>query len=175
MVTTPKGKWAEGIPPRNFTWVLRDGLAVSERPGGYSRNHRKVRRHEEIIWLKVQGFTMVISLLASPHNLHAYDEQGLAWSHRPLGSGTERAGALVSLYQELHGCILGGGQVLIHAEEMDDEVAGVAAGYLLWSRRVPGPAQAIVAIERLTRRQLGPDGRELVAIATAAHASRSQR
>jgi hypothetical protein len=41
-----KGKWAAGIPPRNFTWVIRDRLAVSERPGGFAPNHRKVRRQE---------------------------------------------------------------------------------------------------------------------------------
>ena len=28
-----KGKWAAGIPPRNFTWVIKDRLAMSERPG----------------------------------------------------------------------------------------------------------------------------------------------
>ena len=58
-----KGKWAAGIPPRNFTWVIKDRLAVSERPGGFAPNHRKVRRQEEIIWLQVQGFTRVFSLL----------------------------------------------------------------------------------------------------------------
>ena len=45
-----KGKWPAGIPPRNFTWVMKDHLAMSERPGGYAPNHRKVRRREEIIW-----------------------------------------------------------------------------------------------------------------------------
>ncbi|MGA2932296.1 MAG: hypothetical protein ABSE98_09460 [Acidimicrobiales bacterium] len=64
-----KGKWAAGISPRNFTWVIKDHLAVSERPGGFSVNHRRVRRQEEIIWLRVQGFGRVISLLPSPHNL----------------------------------------------------------------------------------------------------------
>ena len=64
-----KGKWAAGIPPRNFTWVIRDRLAVSERPGGFAPSHRRVRRQEEIIWLRVQGFTRVVSLLPSPHNL----------------------------------------------------------------------------------------------------------
>ena len=58
-----KGKWAAGIPPRNFTWVIKDHLAVSERPGGFAVNHRRVRRQEEIIWLRVQGFGRVISLL----------------------------------------------------------------------------------------------------------------
>jgi hypothetical protein len=56
-----KGKWAAGIPPRNFTWVIKDRLAISERPGGFAPNHRKVRRQEEIIWLQVQGFTSVVA------------------------------------------------------------------------------------------------------------------
>ena len=79
-----KGKWAAGIPPRNFTWVIRDRLAVSERPGGFAPNHRRVRRQEEIIWLRVQGFTRVVSLLPSPHNLPPTTTEGLAYAHYPL-------------------------------------------------------------------------------------------
>ena len=52
-----KGKWAQGIKPRNFAWIIRDRLAICERPGGYGANHRRVRRQEEIIWLREQGFT----------------------------------------------------------------------------------------------------------------------
>ena len=79
-----KGKWAAGIPPRNFTWVIKDRLAMSERPGGFAPNHRKVRRQEEIIWLQMQGFTRVVSLLPSSHNLQAYEERALASEHFPL-------------------------------------------------------------------------------------------
>ena len=60
-----KGKWAQGIQPRNFAWILKDRLAVCERPGGYGANHRRVRRQEEIIWIREQGFTHVISLIAA--------------------------------------------------------------------------------------------------------------
>src|SRR3984957_14378081 len=80
-----KGKWAKGIPPRFFAWIIKGRLAVSERPGGYARNHRKVRRHEEILWLRGEGFTRIVSLLPSPHNLHAYDELNMTWSHIPFG------------------------------------------------------------------------------------------
>src|SRR3546814_20051018 len=79
-----RGKWAQGIEPRNFTWILQGKLAVCERPGGYGANHRKVRRQEEIIWLREQGFTMVVSLAVSPHNLHTYDEMGMPWRPRPF-------------------------------------------------------------------------------------------
>ena len=80
-----KGKWARGIEPRMFCWVIKDRMAACERPGGYARNHRKVRRLEEIIWLQAQGFTMVVSLLDSPHNLHAYDEMSIPHMQVPLG------------------------------------------------------------------------------------------
>jgi hypothetical protein len=39
-----KGKWAAGIVPRHFTWIIKDRLSISERLGGYGANHRKVRR-----------------------------------------------------------------------------------------------------------------------------------
>jgi hypothetical protein len=161
-----KGRWAEGIVPRNFAWVIRDHLAVSERPGGYAGTHRRVRRQEELIWLKENGFTRVVSLLASPHNLYAYDEFGLAWAHHPFGAATDPRALLPELYRSLDAWIDAGERVLVHQEELGDRVTGVAAGYLLWSRRLPGGAQAIAALERMTRRQMGPLGRELVALAS---------
>ena len=91
-----KGKWAQGIKPRNFAWVITDRLAVCERPGGYGANHRRVRRQEEIIWVQNQGFTRIISLLPSPHNLHAYDELGVPWQHVPFGGSSQVRTALLS-------------------------------------------------------------------------------
>ena len=46
-----RGRWAQGLEPRGFCWIIKDRLAASERPGGFARNHRKVRRQEELIWL----------------------------------------------------------------------------------------------------------------------------
>ncbi|MCL4422065.1 MAG: hypothetical protein M1115_02650 [Actinobacteria bacterium] len=160
-----RGKWAAGIPPRNFTWVIRDQLAISERPGGFSRNHRPVRRQEEIIWLRVQGFTRVVSILPSPHNLHAYDDQELPWSHIPFAGGTDARAFLRALYRAIDGWIGKGDRLLLHEEELGDRLMGVAAGYLLWSRRLPGGPEAIMVLEQITRRQMGPAGRELVALA----------
>ena len=77
-----KGKWAAGIQPRNFIWVIKDRLAISERPGGYGRSHRRVRRQEEMVWLRENGFSRVVSVLPSPHNMSAYEEFGVA-RHQP--------------------------------------------------------------------------------------------
>ena len=76
---------------------MTDRLAVSERPGGYAPHHRRVRRHEEILWLRRQGFDRVVSLLPSTHNLHAYEELELregvrcAWG---LWGSEDRLGTL---------------------------------------------------------------------------------
>ena len=57
-----RGRWAQGLEPRGFTWVIKDRLAASERPGGFARNHRKVRRQEELIWLAGNDFTHVLDV-----------------------------------------------------------------------------------------------------------------
>lgn len=158
-----KGKWAQGITPRNFVWVLKDRLAVAERPGGYGPSHRRVRRQEEIIWIREQGFTHVISLIAANHNLHNYDELGVAWLHRPLRPTDDMLAYQRSLYEELRMLLATGEKLLVHREEVGDSICGLVAGYLLWAGLVPYGPQAISVTERLTSRQLGPQGRALVA------------
>lgn len=160
-----KGKWAQGIQPRNFHWVIKDQLAVCERPGGYGVNHRRVRRQEEIIWIREQGFTCVISLIAAPHNLHNYDELGVTWRHVPFSGHDDAQVLLAGLYPELKAHLSAGGKLVIHQEELGDRVCGVVAGYLLWDGLVDTGPRAISVIERITQRQLGPIGRELVGLA----------
>ena len=160
-----RGKWAAGITPRNFTWVIGDKLAVSERPGGYGANHRKVRRQEEIIWLREQGFTKVISLLPSPHNLHAYDELGMPWAHIPFPTHADAHVVLAEIYTQLQGWLAEGERLLIHQEELGDRLMGVLAGYLRWTGMIDSGPKAVAVIERLLGRQMGPPGRELVAVA----------
>ncbi len=158
-----RGKWAAGISPRNFTWVVQDQLAVSERPGGFAPNHRRVRRQEEIIWLRVQGFTRVVSLLPSSHNLAAYDEGEMVSSHFPFGPSGDQREILLEIYRSLDEWLGAGERVLVHQEELGDRVMGVVAGYLYWTGRLPGGAQAIVAVEQLIGHQMGPQGRDVAA------------
>jgi hypothetical protein len=159
-----KGKWAQGIVPRYFTWIITDQLAICERLGGYGPNHRKVRRQEEIIWVREQGFTWVISLLPSPHNLHAYDELGVTWSHIPFGPHDDPAAILGDLYARLKEWLSEGERILVHQEELNDRLMGVVSGYLRWSGMVPNGPQAIAVVEKILGRQMGPAGRELVAM-----------
>ena len=160
-----KGKWAQGIVPRNFTWVIKDRLAISERPGGYGENHRRVRRQEEIIWIRQQGFTSIVSLLASPHNLHAYDELQVPYQHHPFGIHDEPRAVLSTLYPDIRRQLAAGARLLVHQDEVGDRLHGTIAGYLVFAGLVPESTRAIAMSEQLLSRQLGPPGRELVALA----------
>jgi hypothetical protein len=157
-----KNRWAQGIEPRFFTWILKDQFAVSERPGGYSRNHRRVRRHEEILWLRQVGFSRVVSLLPSEHNLHAYEELDLPFSHLPFASDDDPRFVLPLIFNSLQKWLDDGERILIHREELGDEIMGVVAGFLLHTKRLPSASQAISAVEHLLHRQMGSAGRTLV-------------
>lgn len=162
-----KGKWATGIIPRNFVWVLKDKLAVCERPGGYARNHRKIRRQEEIVWIRNQGFARIVSLLPSTHNLHAYEELGVPYEHVPLAPGADRAAVLAELYPRLRAWLAAGDKIVVHQEELGDVVMGVMAGYLLYAKLLESPPQAIAILEELAHRPMGAAGRELVTLAAS--------
>ena len=159
-----RGKWAQGIVPRNFRWILKDHLAVCERPGGYGENHRRVRRQEEIIWIRENEFTYIVSLIATPKNLHNYDELGVAWLHRPMPE-PDQSEDLAKHYQELSDRIDAGEKLLMHHEELADLMAGYIAGYLVWRGLVPEPPEAITVVEQMLERQLGPGARETVVMA----------
>ncbi len=160
-----RGRWAQGLEPRNFVWIIKDRLAVSERPGGYARNHRKVRREEELIWLERHGFTRIVSLLDSPHNLAAYEEAGIEAAQVPLGRPDEAAERLAEVYATI-GRLLDdpAARVLVHREDVGDRMLGVVAGYLLYSGAVDQGPHAILIVERLAQRELHSQGREIVAV-----------
>jgi len=157
-----RGKWAAGIEPRSFTWVFRDVLAVSERPGGSTTVHRKVRRDEELLWLKHHGFGRVISILPVMQNLSAYFEHGLTASHYALRGGPQQRDVLEACYKDLDNSMQNKTVVLLHSDEVSDRLLGVIAGYLVWSKKVATVPTSIALVERLFKRSIGPDGRDVL-------------
>jgi len=160
-----KGKWAAGIVPRYFTWIIKDQLAICERPGGYGVNHRKVRRQEEIIWIREQGFTRIVSLLPSPHNLHHYEELGVEYRHLPFGVHDDPGEVLPAIWDDLQAQVAAGDRIVVHHDDLGDRLLGVMGGYLISTGLVPEAPRATAMVERLVERQMGPTGRELVAVA----------
>ena len=159
-----RGKWALGITPRHFTWILKDKLAICERPGGYGDNHRRVRRQEEIIWIRENGFTVVVSIIQAPHNLHNYDELNMPYRHRPFNPD-ELEPWLRSFYRELDDLLHSGAKIMVHGEELGDKIVGIMGGYIRWADLVDDDTKAIAVTERLTGRQLDPFARNVVMMA----------
>lgn len=157
-----RGKWAAGIEPRNFTWVFRDRLAVSERPGGSTPVHRRVRRDEELLWLKRQGFTRIISILPAMQNLAAYGEHGMEASHYALRLGPGQREVLGACYQDLRTALDGEAVVLLHGDVVSDRLLGLIAGYLVWSGREPSHTRALAMTEQRFKSSIGPEGRSIL-------------
>ena len=162
-----RGKWSKGIEPRNFCWIIKDQIAICERPGGHTANHRRVRRHEEIIWIREHGFGRVVSLMPSPHNLHAYEELHVAYDHVPFGIHDDIRTVLGALYPQMRSLVGRGEKLLIHQDEISDRLQGTLGGYLLFEGMLHGGPQAITVIEHIMGRQLGTVGREIVTLAAA--------
>ena len=159
-----RGKWAQGIQPRNFTWIVKNQLAVCERPGGYGSNHRKVRRQEEIIWLRQNDFDFVMSLCGSTHNLHNYEELGVPFHHVPYGGPAGGPLSLTRAMSSIRDHVNAGEKIVVHREEVGERILGLVAAYLLWMGLVPDGPATINITERLFEREIGQMGRETVAM-----------
>ncbi len=151
-----------GLEPRGFVWVIARRLALSERIGGHGLQHRRVRRSEEIDWLREAGFTDVLSLLESNQNLASYREAGLRAHHVPLPIDYEDSeaelvfGALEKVLGEPRNVLL------VHRDHLDDTLVGFMGGYLLRSGLIEDPIMATATIQEIAGRPLGPEGRRLV-------------
>ena len=69
-----------GLKPNDFHWIIEGKLAVSECIGGGGLTPRKIRREEEIQWIKSQGINAIFSLLDTDFNLKNYQEVGFRLS-----------------------------------------------------------------------------------------------
>lgn len=156
-------KLMTGLKPRGFTWVIADRLAVSERIGGIGFQHRRVRREEEIAWLKDEaGINVVISLLPSNQNVSSYAEAGLSTVTVPIQGNinrTHRRPFFAALDEAMEEPTA---KVLVHREIIDDGLAGLLGGYLVDSDLLTDPVLAVAVIQEILGRALGPAGRVLI-------------
>lgn len=150
-----------GLEPRDFTWVIQGRLAVSERVGGYGFQHRRVRREEEITWLKNAGITCILSLLDGNQNMASYEESELMGYHEPLLDLDPKP--VRRVFDAMDLALSSADEVLLlHRDIIDDAVAGVLAGYLVHSGLIDDPIVAIAAIQEILKRPLGPEARAII-------------
>lgn len=140
-------------------------MAVSERVGGYGFQHRRVRREEEIIWLKEQGINTVLSFLPSNQNSAAYDAAGFRVLAHTVEGFPEEGEDVAAIFAAMDAALAPpGASVLIHRDTIDDAMSGILAGYLVHSRLVDDPIIATSVIQEIVGRPMGPEGRSLIPI-----------
>ena len=151
-----------GLTPRDFAWVIRDRLATSARIGGQGFQHRRVRRGEEIAWLVEAGFTAVVSLLPGTQNVNSYEAAGLEVYRAPVDLDSDQA-AVDRAFTTIHQVLADpDARVLVHRDFVDDSVAGILAGYVVFAGLVDDPRIAAMVIQEIIKRPLGPRARALI-------------
>ena len=142
--------------------MIKDRLAVSERIGGYGFQHRRVRREEEIIWLKYHGVNAVMSLLGSNQNSFAYTGAGLSFASYELPEELEPEDVDAVFHVLAEALTPEDAVVLVHRDTIDDTLGGLLAGYLIHSGMLEDPIVATDVIQRILGRAIGPEGRRLI-------------
>ena len=152
-----------GLEPRGFVWVIARQLALSERIGGQGLQHRRVRRTEELDWLREDGITDVLSLLEGNQNLASYREAGIRAHHVSLPTDYDDVEA-EQVFRALQRILSDSRNVLlVHRDHLDDTLIGFMGGYLVRSGLIEDPIMATATIQEIAGRPLGPEGRRLVA------------
>ena len=80
---------------------------------------------------------------------------------------------LLVIMRELQSLLADNKRIIVHRDELGDHVIGLMAAYLRWTGLVQHNPEVVTVIERITQRQLGPTGREIVAQAAELAADES--
>ncbi|MGI8750096.1 MAG: hypothetical protein ACR2J6_06050 [Thermoleophilaceae bacterium] len=118
------------LEPRRIWWARPRKLLAMERPGGGGRSHRPDRRRQEIDWLRDHGVRVVISTMATRHNLGEYEDLGLEWHHVPVPVTAEGGDALEEVLTLLRAELRRAGATAVHGNRHTDFVAAVCAAHL---------------------------------------------
>ena len=113
--------------PKRIWWARKGKLCALERPGGGGRSHRPERRAAEIDYLKERGVRAVVSLMATRHNLGAYEDAGLVAVHVPIASWEEAPERLPEAVAAVRRELRRRGAVAVHANRHTDLPAAVCA------------------------------------------------
>ena len=131
-----RGRWAQGLQPRYFTWVIKDRLGAGERPGrlrpqppqGAPPGRADLAQRQ-----RLHARRLVARLAAQPARVRRSGRRLRARPARPARRA--RAAARRRSTRTLTKLLDDPDEKLyVHNEEFGDRVLGVLAGYLLYAR-----------------------------------------
>ena len=123
---------------------------------------RKIRREEEIQWLKGQGINSIFSLLDSDFNLTSYQEVGFRTYHFPINEEIQD-NALDTIFSAIKEALDDPEiRLLIHNEYLDEQIPGILAGYLIYSGLLDDSVLARTIMEEFLGKPLSPQAIALI-------------
>ncbi len=158
--------WKAGIKPQKLTQIVKN-LYVSEQVGGYEDQYRPVRRDVEITWLVNQEFNLIVSLLPTSQNLQNYSKKGLEYIHHPIPKSADTT-ILMKLYEILYNNLAESKKILVHRYRRTDFLAGIMAGFFLYTNIAPNKSEAVLRIENLFCSKIEEDGNRLAKLVAKA-------
>ena len=151
-----------GLKPNDFHWIIEGKLAVSECIGGGGLTPRKIRREEEIQWIKSQGINAIFSLLDTDFNLKNYKEFCFITYLYPLSEDVPTE-SLNIIFEAIKEALSDKERkLLIHREYLDEEVPGILAGYLIYSKLLDDPILSRTILEKILEKPLSPKAIALI-------------
>lgn len=162
-ISSLRGKWAQGIEPRDFTWIIKGQMAVCEQLGGRGESHRVVRRQEEIVWALNKRFHLTISLLPNEDNLASYSKYLLDYRHWPMSDSPDPVTELVPMYEQIVNALDHKMTLLFHRYLVGDLMMGYFGGFLIWARYIDDPTQALILMQRIFGATAGEQARSIIA------------
>ncbi len=151
-----------GLRPNDFYWIVQEKLALSECIGGRGMTPRKIRREEEIQWLKSQGINSIFSLLESDFNLTSYQEVGFRTYHFPMTEDIQ-GNSLKTIFSAIKEALDDPEiRLLVHKEYLDEQIPGILAGYLIYSGLLDDSVLARTIMEEILGRPLSPQAITLI-------------
>lgn len=120
------------MEPRHAIWLIPRRLAVSPRPGGGGRSHRRDLRVLEMAWWRSQGITCVISCMGARHGLLECALEGLAVRWFPLDDPATAPAAITAAAGEVRTLLRDPRQiVLVHGDVPGEWFSALRAGLML--------------------------------------------
>lgn len=104
----------------------------------------------------------MVSLLPGSQNVKNYEEAGLEVYQAPVDTESEPE-AVENVFDTIRDTLSEpAARVLVHRDYVDDTVAGVLAGYVVYSGLVKDQRMAAIVIQEIVGRPLGPTARALI-------------
>ncbi len=152
-------RWGDGIPPKNFIWVVPEKLAVCDCPGGFGTTRREARLKEELIWIRKNNFSAIIPLLPDHQMFKAYESMRIPCYEIDLKELPTPA-VLHKIYFEIGKRLDNGQRLLVHRHTLDDLIVAFMGCFLLWFGSAGSAMSAEQAINQLFGRHISMHTRQ---------------